>query len=75
MSGSDYRPGQREDYITIAGDTNKMVPLDTDECDCHQAEPELPEIPVEQLGQAAAILGVIYMLVFKKPPPAGVPAY
>lgn len=52
-----------------------MVPLDTDECDCHQAEPELPEIPVEQLGQAAAILGVIYMLVFKKPPPAGVPAY
>ena len=73
--GDPYRPGQQEDYITIAGDTNKMVPLDTDECDCHQAEPDLPEIPVEQLGQAAAVLGVIYMFIFKKLPPGGLPAY
>ncbi|MFM9436469.1 hypothetical protein ACFDR9_003553 [Janthinobacterium sp. CG_23.3] len=70
-----YRPGQREDYIRIAGDRTKMVPLELKDCDCNQAEPEKSKIPVEQLGTAAAILGLIYAVVRKQPPPLGVPAF
>ena len=73
--GDPFRPGQLRDYIVIAGDRKKMVTLTPDQCDCDQAEPKLPEIPVEQLGQAAAALGVIYMLIFKKLPLGGLPAY
>jgi hypothetical protein len=72
--GDPYRPRQREDYIVIAGDETKMVPLKLEDCDCNQAEPKPPKIPVEQLGRAAAILEVIYMVVTKRPP-GGVPAY
>jgi len=70
-----YRPGQRQDYVTIAGGESKMVPLELSDCDCTQKEPEPSKVPVEQLGTAAAILGIIYTLVTKRPPPAGVPAY
>lgn len=70
-----YRPRQREDYIVIAGDESKMVPLKLEDCDCNQREPEPPKVPVEQLGAAAAILGIIYTVVTRRPPPGGVPAY
>lgn len=69
----EYRPRQREDYIVIAGDESKMVPLELKDCDCNQREPDKSKVPVEQLGPAAAILGIIYMVVTKRPPP--VPAY
>jgi hypothetical protein len=69
----EYRPRQREDYIVIAGDESKMVPLEHKDCDCNQREPDKSKVPVEQLGPAAAILGIIYMVVTKRPPP--VPAY
>lgn len=64
---------QREDYITIAGDERKMVPLKASDCDCSKAEPEPAKIPVEQLGPAAALLALLYMIVMKRPPPTGVP--
>jgi hypothetical protein len=67
--------GQRQDYITIAGGSEKMVPLELSDCDCNQKDPDPPKIPVEQLGKAATILGIIYMAVMKRPPPGGVPAY
>lgn len=73
--GDPYGFGQREDYITIAGDDTKMVPLSSEECDCDRPEPNAPKIPVEQLGPAAALLGLIYMVVTKRPPPGGIPAY
>ncbi|MCC7682754.1 VRR-NUC domain-containing protein [Janthinobacterium sp. FW305-128] len=74
--GDPFRPGQREDYIVIAGDEMKMVPLTPDECDCDQAEPEPSKIPVEQLAKAAALLRLIYMVVvIKRPPVGGLPAY
>jgi hypothetical protein len=68
-----YRPRQREDYVVIAGGESKMVPLELKDCDCNQREPDKSKIPVEQLGPAATILGIIYMVVTRRPPP--VPAY
>lgn len=73
--GDAYRPRQREDYVIIAGDETKMVPLKLEECDCNKPDPNPPKVPVEQLGAAAAILGIIYMAVTRRPPPGGVPAY
>lgn len=70
-----YRLGQRQAYIKIAGDRNKMVPLDLKQCDCDRPEPKPPKVPVEQLGPAAAAAGIIYMIVTKRPPPSGVPAF
>lgn len=69
----EYRPRQREDYVIIAGDESKMVPLELKDCDCNQREPDKSKVSVEQLGPAAAVLGIIYMVVTKRPPP--VPAY
>jgi len=73
--GDGFRQGQREDYIVIAGDETKMVPLKLEDCDCNESEPKNPKIPVEQLGAVAAILGIIYTAVMHKPPPGGVPAF
>jgi hypothetical protein len=70
-----FRPGQLEDYGTIAGDPKKMVSLELKNCDCDRPKPKPSKIPVEQLGPAAAILGIIYMVVMKRPPPGGVPAF
>jgi len=70
-----FRTGQFEDYSVIAGDEKKMVTVKLTDCNCNQAEPEKSKIPVEQLGPAAAILGIIYTVVTKRPPPGGVPAY
>jgi len=71
----DYVGDQRQDYIRIAGDERNLVTLKLDACDCNQPEPKPPKIPVEQLGKAAAGASIIYMIVTKRPPPAGVPAY
>jgi hypothetical protein len=73
--GDTYGSGQLEDYGIIAGDEKKLVSMELQDCDCNKAEPEKSKIPVEQLGPAAAILGIIYMAVTKRPPPSGVPAY
>ncbi len=73
--GDKYAPGQRDDYVIIAGDETKFVPLKLEDCDCNESEPTAPKIPVEQLGTAASILGIIYMIVTKRPPPRGVPVY
>lgn len=72
--GDSYRPRQREDYILIAGDETKMVMLNLEDCDCSRPEPESTKVPVEQMGTAAAILGIIYTVVTRRPPPGGVPA-
>lgn len=70
-----YRPGQRDDYARIAGGRDKMVELELNDCDCNQSEPEKSKVPVEELGLAAALLKLLYMVVTKRPPPAGVPAF
>jgi len=73
--GDPFRPRQMESYGVIAGDEAKVVTLTLNECDCNQATPEPATIPVEQLGPAAAILALLYVVVTKRPPPGGVPAY
>lgn len=73
--GDPYGQGQREEYIRIAGDRSKMVPLELKDCDCNQPEPEKSKVPVEQLGTAGAILSLLYMVLMKRPPPRGVPAF
>lgn len=73
--GDPYGPGQREAYIRIAGDRSKMVELELDDCDCNQREPEKSKVPVEELGLAAALLSLLYVVVTRRPPPAGVPAF
>ncbi len=73
--GDTYRPRQRESYALIAGDQKKLVSMELEDCDCNKPEPEPSKVPVEQLGPVAAILGVIYMVVTRRPPPGGVPAY
>ncbi len=66
---------QARAYIRIAGDDNKLVEMGPGDCDCDQPEPNPPKMPVEQLGMAAGALGLLYMLVTKRPPPVPVPAY
>jgi len=52
-----------------------MVELGLDDCDCNQREPEKSKVPVEELGLAAALLSLLYVVVTRRPPPAGVPAF
>lgn len=61
------------DYRRIAGDDDKLIVLEPQDCDCDQPDPDPPKIPVEQIGAAGSALGLLYMLVTKRPPP--VPAY
>lgn len=68
-------PRQDAAYVRIAGSENKLVVMGPEDCDCDQPDPNPPKIPVEQLGTAAGALGLLYMLVTKRPPPGGVPAY
>ena len=70
-----YRPGQREDYIRIAGGATKLVDLRIDDCDCSESEPEKSKVPVEELGKAAAIMRLLYVVITRRPPPRGVPAF
>lgn len=73
--GDEYSAGQREDYVTIAGGESKMVPLKLEDCSCSEAEPQKAKVPVDKLGAAAALLGLLYMIVMKRPPPRGVPSF
>jgi hypothetical protein len=66
---------QRDAYTLIAGNKNKLVVLEPDECDCNQPEPNPSKIPVEQLGTAAGLAGILLMLLTKRPPPSLVPAF
>jgi hypothetical protein len=66
---------QREAYTQIAGSPNKLVEMGPDDCDCNRPEPDSPKIPVEQLAPAAGVVGLFYMLLTKRPPPGGIPAY
>ncbi|PBQ13745.1 hypothetical protein CCL09_23290 [Pseudomonas congelans] len=61
-------------YIRIAGDETKLVEMGPGDCDCNQSEPNSSKIPVEQLGPAALLAGILYMLLTKRPPPGMVPA-
>lgn len=51
-----------------------MVKIGPENCDCNQPEPTPSNIPVEQIGLAAAALKLLYMIVTKRPPPSTVPA-
>jgi len=71
----DWSERQQKDYERIAGGAHKLEKIGPDDCDCDKPEPDAPKIPVEQLSKAAAGLGILYMLVTKRPPPGPVPAY
>lgn len=62
-------------YTQIAGDENKLVVMGPEDCDCNQPDPNPSKIPVEQIGPAAGLAGILYMLLTKRPPPGGVLAY
>lgn len=66
---------QERAYTRIAGDDNKLVVMGPDDCDCNQPDPNPPKIPVEQIGPAAGLAGILYMLLTKRPPPGPVPAF
>jgi len=62
-------------YTQIAGDENKLVVMGPEDCDCNQPDPNPPKIPVEQIGPAAGLAGILYMLLTRRPPPGPVPAF
>ncbi|MCK9736605.1 MULTISPECIES: VRR-NUC domain-containing protein [Pseudomonas] len=66
---------QQTDYERIAGGAEKLEKLEPSDCDCNQSEPNHSKIPVEQLGTAAMLAGVLYMLLVRRPMPGPVPAY
>jgi hypothetical protein len=60
---------QRDAYIRIAGDEKKLAKLEPSDCDCQSEEPKGPNIPVEELGAAAAVAAwVAYILSRGKTP-------
>lgn len=66
---------QAEDYAKIAGNKNKVVEMTSTECDCSQ-ENQQSNVPVEQLGWAAAIAsGVMFILTRGRSPRPMIPAY
>lgn len=72
----DRIDGPQEDaYIQIAGDRSKLVVMGPEDCDCDRPDPDPPKIPVEQLGPAAGVAGILYMLLTKRPPPGLIPAF
>lgn len=66
---------QEEAYIRIAGADDKLIEIGPADCDCGQPEPEPAKIPVDVLAKAAAALGLLYMIIVRRPPPFGAPAY
>ena len=66
---------QEDACVQIAGDENKLVKMGPDDCDCDRPDPDPPKIPVEQLGAAASIAGILYALFTKRPPPVSAPAF
>ena len=60
---------QRDAYILIAGEENKLATLEPGDCDCQSEEPKGPNMPVEELGAAAAAAAwVAYILSKRKTP-------
>jgi hypothetical protein len=66
---------QEDAYTRIAGSRKNLVEMGPDDCDCSQPEPNPPKIPVEQLGPAGGVLGLLYLLLTRRPPPGPVPAF
>ncbi|MDR6394264.1 VRR-NUC domain-containing protein [Herbaspirillum seropedicae] len=66
---------QEAAYKRIAGDDSKLVEMGPEDCDCNQPEPDPAKIPVEELGFAATIASIIYMVLTKRPPPSPAPAF
>lgn len=66
---------QAQDYANIAGNKNKVVEMTSTECDCSQ-ENQQSNVPVAQLGWAAAIAGgVMFILTRGRSPRPMIPAY
>ncbi|MDF3241362.1 hypothetical protein [Pseudomonas veronii] len=66
---------QVQDYAKVAGNKNKVVEMTSTECDCSQ-ENQQSNVPVEQLGWAAAIAGgVMFILTRGRSPRPMIPAY
>ncbi|WP_272016601.1 VRR-NUC domain-containing protein [Pseudomonas aeruginosa] len=62
-------------YAVIAGSKNKVVEMQSTDCDCSQ-ENQQSKVPVEELGWAAAIAsGVVYFLTRGRSPRPMIPAY
>jgi hypothetical protein len=66
---------QHAAYMQIAGDENKLLVMGPEDCNCDRSDPEPSKIPVEQLGKAATIAGLLHLLITKRPPPQPVPAF
>lgn len=65
---------QLEDYAEIAGNKNKVVEMQSTDCDCSQ-ESQKSKVPVEQLEWAAAIArGAMLILTRGRGPRAPIPA-
>ena len=58
--GDPRDPDQIADYGDIAGDPNKVVELNTQECDCPRPQPEPVRVPVPD--PKTVILGVLLLL-------------
>lgn len=66
---------QAQDYAKIAGNKNKVVEMTSTECDCGQ-EHQQSNVPVEQLGWAAAIAGSVMLILTRgRSPRPMIPAY
>lgn len=72
----DQRNARQSDaYGVIAGGENKVVEMQSTECDCSQ-ENQQSKVPVEELGWAAAIAsGVMFILTRGRSPRPMIPAY
>lgn len=66
---------QAQDYGKIAGDENKVIEMQSTDCDCSQ-ENQQSKVPVKQLGWAAAIAsGVMFILTRGRSPRPMIPAH
>lgn len=66
---------QAQDYANIAGNKNRVVEMTSTECDCSQ-QSQQSNVPVEQLGWAAAIAGgMMFILTRGRSPRPMTPAY
>ena len=66
---------QEDAYVQIAGSDSKLVVIGPEECDCNQPDLKSSKIPVEEIGAAAALARILYMLITRRPPPGPVPAF
>ena len=61
---------QKQAYQEIAGSDKGLKTLKPSDCNCDQPEPELPKIPVEDIGVVAKILLMILFIVTRGRTPA-----